>query len=115
MALYPDTVNRDKAEAGHLTYLGSRNAAVLALDDVVDLENPVFTCQLKSRIAEKGPDALTECLKLLLRLPDFAHSQLTLRMKGDVIVKPVRGEFTGLLEQADDFLVLLRSRRRRGP
>src|SRR5918992_625213 len=63
------------------------NRAVLAPDDVVDLENLGGTRMFERNIGEQRHDATSERLELLSRIPDFAYSQLAVRVKGDVIVK----------------------------
>jgi hypothetical protein len=48
---------------------------------------------LERNVSQQRHDARTECLQLLLRIPHFAHQQLTVRKKCDVVLKAVRRHF----------------------
>ena len=65
----------------------------LAPDDVVDLEDLGLTRVFESYVSQKRHDACAERLQLLLRVPHFAHEQLTVGKKCDVVLEAVRRHF----------------------
>jgi hypothetical protein len=67
-----------------------------ASDDVVDLEN-LGLARVLQRDCEKRHDTLPERPELFLRIPDFAHQQVSARVEHDVIVESVCGHLVGLL------------------
>src|SRR6266566_4792990 len=62
---------------------------VLALDDVVDLQNLGLTW-LDADVLQHRHETLTERVELLLRVPDLADSQLAVRLEGDVVLESFR-------------------------
>jgi hypothetical protein len=68
-----------------------------ASDDVVDLENLGLARVLQRNVCEKRHDTLPEGPEPFLRIPDFAHQQVTARVEHDVIVESVCGHLVGLL------------------
>jgi len=85
----------------------------LTLDDVVDLEDLRLARELYPNFVQDRHKALTEGLKLLLRVPDFADTEVAARTEGDVILKPVRREVALRLKAAAGLVVLLRRDARR--
>src|SRR6185503_21252022 len=83
-----------------------RNAALLAPDDVVDLELLGLARKLDPYIGQHRHEVLPECVELLARVPDLADSEMTARFERDVVVKPGRRPFAGTLKTADGLIVL---------
>src|SRR3954452_21402522 len=78
----------------------------LALDDVVNLEH-FRVAWVDPQLGQDRPQTLTKRFKLLLRIPDLADLEVPLRAKAELVVESVGGKDSGLIEAADDFVVLL--------
>jgi hypothetical protein len=53
----------------------------------------LLTRVFEGNVSQKRHDARAECLQLLLRVPHFAHEELTVGEKCDVVLKAVRRQF----------------------
>src|SRR3954449_2183622 len=90
-----------------------RQAIVLALDDVVDLEDLGLT-GLDPSVFQYRHEALAERVELLPRIPDLTDDELAVRFEGDVELESLRQPVPRLLQLGHGLVVLLRGHMGRG-
>src|ERR1051326_5058227 len=84
-----------------------RQAIVLALDDVVDLQHLGLT-RLDSNVLQHRHQLLAEGVELLARVPDLADSELAVGLEGDMVLESLGRPVARLLPPADGVVVLFR-------